>query len=425
MRRYCFYLIVIFIGMLGHGSCNQAEEAIEETSRINTSHLDHLYQEVTLETGDTVGVIHIYSEYPDYHYVSDDDEGFACVDDAARAGIFYLQHFERTGEPESLRKGLRLLDFILAMQAANGYFYNFLWPDLSIHRQGITTRSEPAWWSWRALWFISEALSVQAVQEDPVAGRLEDARDRLLNSMVADLNGEKTYKDTLGFTIPTWLPDGSATDQAALIVLGLAPAVAKSPDSAITHLFSRMVNGIVDMQIVQTGHWTHGAFLSWENIWHAYGNSQSYALLQAYQATADTVALRAALREIDHFYPELLKKGGLNWFSVKRNDSNELLVEEQAQFDQIAYGIRPVVWACLEAWEITGEERYLDLAESFGKWLTGSNPAGVAMYDATTGRCFDGILGEDKINKNSGAESTIEALLAILALEIAGVELQQ
>jgi len=44
-----------------------------------------------------------------------------------------------------------------------------------------------------------------------------------------------------------------------------------------------------------------------------------------------------------------------------------------------------------------------------------NNPAGVSMYDEKTGRTFDGIDGPSpvKVNRNSGAESTIEALLAI------------
>ena len=36
------------------------------------------------------------------------------------------------------------------------------------------------------------------------------------------------------------------------------------------------------------------------------------------------------------------------------------------------------------------------------------------MYDHETGRCFDGINARNSINKNSGAESTIECLLAYL-----------
>jgi len=40
------------------------------------------------------------------------------------------------------------------------------------------------------------------------------------------------------------------------------------------------------------------------------------------------------------------------------------------------------------------------------------------MYDPSSGRCFDGINSETDVNMNSGAESTIEALLSLLAIEM-------
>jgi len=43
--------------------------------------------------------------------------------------------------------------------------------------------------------------------------------------------------------------------------------------------------------------------------------------------------------------------------------------------------------------------------------------ANIIMYNTTTGRVFDGIDSESKFNNNSGAESTIEALLSIQAIE--------
>jgi hypothetical protein len=39
------------------------------------------------------------------------------------------------------------------------------------------------------------------------------------------------------------------------------------------------------------------------------------------------------------------------------------------------------------------------------------------MYHPENGRCYDGINADGSINLNSGAESTIEALLALLAIE--------
>jgi hypothetical protein len=39
------------------------------------------------------------------------------------------------------------------------------------------------------------------------------------------------------------------------------------------------------------------------------------------------------------------------------------------------------------------------------------------MYNPSNGITFDGIISEDEVNMNSGAESTIEALLSLLAIE--------
>ena len=56
---------------------------------INTAHLDHLYEEVVI-AGRPMAIIHIYADYPDYQWVDVPDEGAACVDDVARAAVFYL-----------------------------------------------------------------------------------------------------------------------------------------------------------------------------------------------------------------------------------------------------------------------------------------------------------------------------------------------
>jgi len=92
---------------------------------------------------------------------------------------------------------------------------------------------------------------------------------------------------------------------------------------------------------------------------------------------------------------------------------------DASQFPQIAYGRRPMIWAALKAYEITSEKKYLILAKELAGWFKGNNPAKFSMYDEETGRGYDGINGADQINKNAGAESTIEALLSLQALESA------
>ena len=49
-------------------------------------------------------------------------------------------------------------------------------------------------------------------------------------------------------------------------------------------------------------------------------------------------------------------------------------------------------------------------------WFFGNNYAQTQMYDPQTGRAFDGIDAALKVNQNSGAESTIEALMALQAV---------
>jgi len=82
--RYFKLNIVLFLMFISLTGC---QEKVQKKLVINYKHLDYLYQEVNLPNGIQAGVIHIYSNYPDYKYAIEPKEGFACVDDAARALI--------------------------------------------------------------------------------------------------------------------------------------------------------------------------------------------------------------------------------------------------------------------------------------------------------------------------------------------------
>ncbi len=103
-------------------------------------------------------------------------------------------------------------------------------------------------------------------------------------------------------------------------------------------------------------------------------------------------------------------------FTISKNEGKFLPADEK-EFEQIAYGIRPMIFATTEAYIITGEQKYADISGQLAAWFFGKNSAGVIMYDKATGRCFDGIIAANKVNKNSGAESTIEALLGLQKIE--------
>src|SRR5580700_4364581 len=64
---------------------------VVDTGLVNTGHLDKLYTPVTFPDNVKAAGVYIYSEYPDYHLVEATGEGFACVDDVARAALVYLR----------------------------------------------------------------------------------------------------------------------------------------------------------------------------------------------------------------------------------------------------------------------------------------------------------------------------------------------
>ena len=121
------------------------------------------------------------------------------------------------------------------------------------------------------------------------------------------------------------------------------------------------------------------------------------------------------MKEADEFYPALWDKGWLSSFQV-RNHNGNIEAFDIKQFDQIAYAMRPAIFGAAQAYKTTKDVRYKVQAEKLFKWFTGNNPAGINMYDAATGRGYDGISNAEFVNYNSGAESTVEALLALQML---------
>ena len=75
-----------------------------------------------------------------------------------------------------------------------------------------------------------------------------------------------------------------------------------------------------------------------------------------------------------------------------------------------------MVYSALEASVITSEKKYAVYAADYAGWFFGDNNRNTRMYFEDSGICYDG-LNEQIINKNSGAESTIEALLLLQEIE--------
>jgi len=89
--------------------------------------------------------------------------------------------------------------------------------------------------------------------------------------------------------------------------------------------------------------------------------------------------------------------------------------QEKARFDQQPIEACSTVEACILAYQSTHDNRWMQYAQDAFAWFLGRNDLHVPLYDSATGGCRDG-LHPDRVNENQGAESTLEFLMAFLAL---------
>jgi glycosyltransferase involved in cell wall biosynthesis len=151
-----------------------------------------------------------------------------------------------------------------------------------------------------------------------------------------------------------------------------------------------------------------------ENIL-AYGNARlPEAMLVVGSACSDDRMVSAGLEALD-------------WLTeIQRCESNGHFVPigsqgfyrhggEKARFDQQPLEAAGAVSACLQAYRITGDNRWGNEAWSAFNWFLGGNDLQVPLYDSVTGGCRDGLHPE-RANENQGAESTLSFLMALLEM---------
>jgi glycosyltransferase involved in cell wall biosynthesis len=86
-----------------------------------------------------------------------------------------------------------------------------------------------------------------------------------------------------------------------------------------------------------------------------------------------------------------------------------------AQHDQQPLEAAAMIGACIEAYECTQGEEWIQLATTCFDWYLGKNDRQTKLYDHASGGCRDG-LQQDGVNENQGAESTLSYILSLLAL---------
>lgn len=83
--------------------------------------------------------------------------------------------------------------------------------------------------------------------------------------------------------------------------------------------------------------------------------------------------------------------------------------EDKPGFDQQPLELAAIANACMRAWTITGDDKWLGEIERAWHWFLGVNDVGIKMFISDTGAGYDG-LHQGGPNFNQGAESTISML---------------
>ena len=347
-------------------------------------------------------------------------QGAYNADDIARTAVVYLRHWQQTGDPGSKERAFQSLRSLTYLQTTSGPNAGnvVLWqqadgtltPSAKPVELPDPSDSAESYWLARTVWALGEGYAAFAEADPAFASFLQERLQLALGSLnKQSLAKYGTYDTADGAKVPAWLIAGGA-DASAEAVLGLAAYVKAAPgDSVATEALSRLGEGVAAMSSGSSTEWPFGAILPWNKsrtLWHAWGG-----MAPAAAATASTVLnkprlLDAAVKDSAQFTPQLLAAGGPdNAWSPTPGEA------------QIAYGVDSRVQGLVATAEAAKAPGLLELAAIAAGWFFGANPSGAPAYNPAAGTAIDGIEPEGRVNPNSGAESTIHALLTMLALD--------
>ena len=154
---------------------------------------------------------------------------------------------------------------------------------------------------------------------------------------------------------------------------------------------------------------------AWFEIVLAYDNCRlPEALLRAGKALDRQDMIKVGLETLEWIITQQTAEKG--HFRAVGTDSFGKAYAPPQPFDQQPLEAWATVDACSYAFEITGEERWRELAMTAYRWYLGENDLGLALADPATGECFDGLMPQG-VNLNQGAESVLAFHLATCAME--------
>lgn len=392
-----------------------APSGSSKSTAVSLQHLNSLKGTVQTPAG-PLAVWHIYADPTarGYQPLGAPGEGISCVDDVARALVVYLEHFELTGDPESLDHARDAVRFLAYTRQEDGTYANFVMADGSLNLTGPTSRPGVNWWMARAMWGLAKAYSVFKTVDPDEADYIAE----LLAPSVKRLQDEVRAKQPPGAASRAVIA-GTGADVSAAFLIAVSLLYAAAPDGisrdSLYETAAALALGLRASQSGDTATPPYRAVMPNPGspaVWTSWGSHGMEALALA-AITFDEPEWLSWAAETAHALGTYLAAGP---GALAGQGPAPIL------YPQIAYGQSPWVRGLALLHQATGNPLYSDLALLTASWFFGNNPAGEAVYDTGSGRTYDGIDGgtwgnPGRVNYSAGAESTIEGLLALLALQ--------
>jgi hypothetical protein len=360
--------------------------------QINLDHLEFLRDHFAVEGESEIGYWIYADRLPDgnYRYADAPGEGVTCVDDVARAAVLYLRLFEISGMEQHYDRAKEALEFVLSMQDSDGDFYNFVFEDGRINRNGPTSRKGGNWWAARALWALTTGARISRDCDPEFSVRLTDAAHRCFRRII---NFEQ---------------DGliqGYTDLSSVVLLGAAELYAISNDALVGSFIKRCAAAL-QSKVIQNEDSIFNGLVDESSpsetryFWHGWGSRQLEALAVAGEILGNDSLLEISAESFKQSSMLLINAGPL--YSI----SSYLQL-----FPQIAYAAESAISAGFRLYHLTGDRDIAAITALLGSWFLGVNKLSQSMI-GKNGEGFDG-LEFSHINMNAGAESTISMLLSL------------
>ncbi|MFH1214122.1 MAG: hypothetical protein V1681_08525 [Candidatus Neomarinimicrobiota bacterium] len=402
MKRAALLFLTVLLFITG---CTKDRK---NRSPVNLDHALGLIDSVALN-GDRIYYLAIYADYPDYKPIAAKGEGIACVDDAGR--------FMEVLESETLIYGNRsllptakgLTKFLLYMSREDGLWYNFIDENGRINTTHVNSQADFGWWAIRGIRGLAAAYLIlkEFPEESELLGQVGRRLRNSLRQMEPFLAKYPQKVEGAFGSVPAWL-NKSAPDMNSELLLALCK-LQRTGDFDLRKEIQQIAEGLVGFQFRRDGHPLNGMYFCWLNTWHDWGSNQPTALLEAFKITGDLTFFKSVQVWADNFVPFLVEHNLPREITLNADGSYRLVA-----LPQIAYGINALYSGVQTLVDLSSSKHYRQDADRIFAWFNSGNPARSQMYLPETGVTYDGIDEDGKVNRNSGAESTIEGLLAQL-----------